>query len=253
MPSIDLNSDLGEGFGPYRIADDEAILDIVSSANIACGAHAGDPVVMDATVRGALKRGVRVGAHIGYTDREGFGRRAMSLSLKELECLTIAQLGALAAVATHAGTHLSHANFHGALGNLSFVDRDVARTLINAVKAFDPKLKFVGLPHTEATRAAEDLGVAVVRSFLADRAYTAQGILVSRNQPGSVIKDHQAVAERVTRMLRDGVVDAIDGTVIPMPAESILIHSDTAGAVELATTIKDSVAAAGYTVRPYAD
>jgi UPF0271 protein len=252
VSSIDLNSDLGEGFGPYRIADDAAIMDIVSSANIACGAHAGDPVVMDTTVREALKRGVRVGAHIGYTDREGFGRRAMSMSLKELECQTIAQLGALAAIAAHAGVQLTHANFHGALGNLSFVDRDVARTLVNAMKSFDPALKFVGLPHTEATKAAQEMGVTVVCSFLADRAYTAQGILVSRNQPGSVIHEHQAVAERVTRMLKEGVVEAIDGTVIPMPAESILIHSDTAGAVELATTIRNAVVAAGYTVQPYA-
>jgi UPF0271 protein len=253
MLSIDLNSDLGEGFGPYRIADDEAILDIVSSANVACGAHAGDPVVMDITVREAIKRGVLVGAHIGYTDREGFGRRAMSMSLKELELLTITQLGALAAVAAHAGTSLSHANFHGALGNLSFVDRDVARTLISAMKAFDPKLKFVGLPHTEATRAAEEFGIPVIRSFLADRAYTAQGILVPRSQPGSVVKDPRAVAERVGRMLRDKVVEAIDGTIVPMPAESILIHSDTAGAVELATIIKRAVLAAGCTIKPYAN
>lgn len=251
MPTIDLNSDLGEGFGPYRIADDETLLDMVSSANIACGAHAGDPVVMDSTVREALKRGVRVGAHVGYTDREGFGRRAMSMSLKELECLTIAQLGALAAIAAHAGAHLSHANFHGALGNLSFVDRDVAYTLLSAMKSFDPDLKFVGLPHTEATKAAEEMGLTVVRSFLADRAYTPQGILVPRKQPGSVIHDHRQVGERVTRMLSEGLVEAIDGTLIPMPAESILIHSDTAGAVDLAKTIKAAVLAAGYTVKPY--
>ncbi len=252
MSSIDLNSDLGEGFGPYRIADDDAILDIVSSANIACGVHAGDPMIMDKTIREAAKRGVLVGAHIGYPDREGFGRRPMPLSLKELELLTITQLGALSAVASNAGTALSHANFHGALGNLSFVDRDVARTLIGAMKAFDPRLKFVGLPHTEATRAAEEQGIAVVRSFLADRAYTAQGILVSRSQPGSVVKEHRAVAERVRRMLAEGVVEAIDGTLVPMPAESILIHSDTAGAVTLAETIRKAVLEAGFTVKSFA-
>ena len=251
MPSIDLNSDLGEGFGPYRIADDDAILDVVSSANIACGAHAGDPVVMDTTVREAMKRRVLVGAHIGYTDREGFGRRAMALSLKELELLTITQLGALSAIANHAGTSLSHANFHGALGSLSFVDRDVARALIGAIKAFDPKLKFVGLPHTEATKAAEAIGITVVRSFLADRAYTSQGILVSRSQPGSVVKDHRAVAERVRRMLTEGIVEAIDGTIVPMPAESILIHSDTAGAVTLAKSIHEAVLEAGFVVEPF--
>lgn len=251
MPTIDLNSDLGEGFGPYRIADDDALLDMVSSANIACGCHAGDPVVMDATVRKAMTRAVRVGAHIGYPDREGFGRRAMSLSLKELEMLTISQLGALSAVARHAGTQLSHANFHGALGNLSFVDSDVARTLIGAMKAFDPSLKFVGLPHTEASREAQAQGVALVRSFLADRAYTPQGILVARNQPGAVVKDPKAVAARVQRVLTDGVVEAIDGTLIPMPTESILIHSDTAGAVELAKVIRNAVEAAGFSVSPF--
>ncbi|TKT76242.1 5-oxoprolinase subunit PxpA [Aquamicrobium sp. LC103] len=251
MTTIDLNSDLGEGFGPYRIADDRALLDMVSSANIACGAHAGDPLVMDETVRLATQRGVIVGAHIGYADREGFGRRAINLSLKELELLTLTQLGALSAIARNAGARLTHANFHGALGNLSFVDRDVARTLLGVVKSFDPALKFVGLPHTEAAREAEAQGIELVRSFLADRAYTPEGILVSRQIAGSVIKDLAMVRRRVMRVLQEGVVEAIDGTLVPMQTDSILIHSDTSGAVELAGAIRSAVLDCGYRVAPF--
>lgn len=248
MPGVDLNSDLGEGFGPYRIADDEALLEIVSSANIACGGHAGDPMVMDETVRRAAGRGVLVGGHVGYPDRVGFGRRSVAMTLKELELLTISQLGSLYAIARNAGARLSHANFHGALGNLSFVDRDVARTLIAAIKAFDPGLAFIGLPHTEAARQAEDQGLRVVRSFLADRAYTPEGTLVGRHVDGAVVRDCSTLKERVEKVLTLGVVDAIDGTQVPMQIDSILIHSDTSGAVELAQTIRSTVIASGFTV-----
>ena len=252
MKTIDLNSDLGEGFGPYRIADDTALLGIVSSANIACGAHAGDPVTMDRTVREALAQGVSLGGHVGYPDREGFGRRAMALSLKELELATVAQLGALAAIAAHAGGRLGHANFQGALGNLSFVDEDVARTLIAAMKAFDDRLAFIGLPHTAAYRQAESQGLRVVASFLADRAYNPDGTLVARGRPGAVVHEREAIRRRVARVLKEKVVETIDGGLLAMPAESILIHSDTAGAVELALTIRQAVLDAGFAVRSFA-
>ena len=176
MNSIDVNSDLGEGFGPYRIAPDADLMPLITSANIACGAHAGDPLIMDETVSLAQTNKVRVGAHIGYPDRENFGRRMMTMTLKELELMTVTQLGALAAIAAHRGAQLTHANFHGALGNLSFADADVARTLIKAMKSFDPSLKFIGLADTEASRIAEEEGIEVVYSFLADRGYSAPAV-----------------------------------------------------------------------------
>lgn len=248
MKTIDLNSDLGEGFGPYRIAQDAALLDIVSSANIACGAHAGDPVIMDQTVRDAMARGVALGGHVGYPDRQGFGRRAIAMSLRELELMTITQLGALAAIAHHAGGRLNHANFHGALGNLSFVDKDVARTLIAAMKAFDPGLSFIGLPHTAAFLEAERQGVRTIASFLADRGYRPDGTLMARGMPGAVVHDAEKIRARVIRVLVEGVVEASDGSLLSMPAQSILIHSDTEGALELAGIISRAVHEAGLEV-----
>lgn len=251
MRTIDLNSDIGEGFGPYRISDDEALLDIISSANLACGGHAGDPNVMFDTSKAALDRGVIIGAHIGYPDREGFGRRALKMSNRELELMTIAQLGALSAIAQHAGHKLTHANFHGALGNLSFVDQDVARTLIQAVKAFDPSLVFVGLPHTQAFFEAERAGLKVAKSFLADRGYLPSGVLAPRGIEGALVKDAEKIRQRLTRVLLEGEVEAIDGSIIEMPIDSVLIHSDTPGAVVLANVIRETVLLAGMEVRPF--
>ena len=245
---IDLNSDLGEGYGAWRMADDAAMLDIVSSANIACGGHAGDPMVMANTIEMAKARKVSAGAHIGYHDLQGFGRRAINLSLRELEVLTLTQLGALAALAAAAGTRLTHANFHGALGNLSFVDEDVARVLIGALHRFDRDLAFIGLPHTAAAREAERQGLRLVNSFLADRAYLPSGTLASRTHPGAVITSSQEIEARITRALEEGKVRTIDGTDIAMPVDSILIHSDTAGAIDLARTIRGSIEKAGFSV-----
>lgn len=249
--AIDLNSDLGEGYGAWEMADDPAMLDIVSSANIACGAHAGDPVVMARTLALAAERNVSVGAHIGYPDRAGFGRRPMQMSAHELEVHALTQLGALTALAEAKGSRLTHANFHGALGNLSFVDQDVARVLIGALRSFDRDLAFIGLPHTAAALEAERQGLRLIRSFLADRAYTPEGHLVSRSVPGAVIHDADAIAQRVQTVLTDGKVTTIEGTEILMPVDSILIHSDTPGAVPLARIIQDSVIAAGFSVRSF--
>lgn len=247
---IDINSDLGEGFGIYRAADDDTILSLVSSANIACGFHAGDPVIMDRTVRRALEQGADVGAHVGYADRQGFGRRHMAIDAHELRLMTLYQLGALRAIAEAAGHRMTHANFHGALGNLSFVDADVAEALLGAMHDFDRNLTFVALPNTEAERAAQRYGLRVVRSFLADRAYDARGLLVLRATPGSVVKDPQAIRERIIRLLQAGEITTIDGSVIPMRVESILVHSDTPGAVTLGRTIRDAVIEAGAEVVP---
>ncbi|OWJ79699.1 hypothetical protein CDV49_05145 [Haematobacter genomosp. 1] len=250
MMKIDINSDLGEGFGIYQAADDDAILSLVSSANIACGFHAGDPVIMDRTVRRALQLGVDVGAHVGYADRQGFGRRAITMDRRELELMTLYQLGALRAIAEAAGHRMTHANFHGALGNLSFVDAEVADALLGAMRAFDRDLAFVALPNTEAERAAQRHGLRVARSFLADRAYDRRGLLVSRATPGSMVKDPQAIRDRVIRMIQAGEIETIEGDVIPMTAESILVHSDTPGAVRLGETIQAAVLEAGAQIVP---
>ncbi|MBV7483807.1 LamB/YcsF family protein [Bordetella sp. BOR01] len=252
MKTIDINSDLGEGFGDYVMADDAAILELITSANVACGFHAGDFMTMHETAVLAKKNGVSIGAHVGYPDRQGFGRRHIAYTAKELELMTLYQLGALSAIAEHAGTRLTHANFHGALGNLSFVDDQVALAALRAFKAFDPGLKFVALPHTAAYRAAQKLGLDIVASFLADRAYTPDGVLVSRKTAGAVIHDPALVRERVQRVLQEGKVRAIDGTDLDMPADSILVHSDTRGAIEIARTIRQAAEDIGCRIAAFA-
>ncbi|WP_417280919.1 LamB/YcsF family protein [Celeribacter sp.] len=250
--TIDLNSDLGEGFGAWHMADDPAMLDIVSSANIACGAHAGDPVVMARTLSLATERGVSAGAHVGYPDLAGFGRRPVQMSARELEVHCFAQLGALTALAEAQGINLTHANFHGALGNLSFADPDVARILISTLRQFNRDLAYIGLPNTAAAFEAERQGLRIIRSFLADRAYTPAGLLVSRQVEGAVIHDPKCIAERVRRVLQDGKLSCIDGTEINMTVDSILIHSDTKGAIPLASLIRNTVETAGFSVKSFA-
>ncbi|MEN8831165.1 5-oxoprolinase subunit PxpA [Pacificibacter sp.] len=251
MRTIDVNSDLGEGFGPYEIAPDETLMPLITSANIACGAHAGDPVVMERTIGFAATHNVRIGGHVGYPDRSGFGRRALSMSLKELELETIAQLGALSAIAEHKGQKLTHANFHGALGNLSFGDADVARTLIAAMKSFDPTLQFVGLPNTEAAIAAEDANIPVIRSFLADRGYVEAGRLAPRGTKGALIKDLKSVEDRVANTLASGKLTLLDGREVPCEFDSVLVHSDTPGSVELAMAIRSGIERAGLSIAGY--
>lgn len=247
---LDLNSDLGEGFGRWRIADDEALLDIISSANVACGYHAGDAVIMGRTVATAKTRGVDIGAHIGFDDLEGFGRRPMDVNAAEFTQHVLYQLGALHAIAKAAGCRVTHMNFHGALGNMASVDRALAETLIGAVAAFDRDLVVSTTPGSETILAAQRAGLRTMGKFLADRAYDTQGRLVSRKIPGSLIKDQAAVARRVSQLLDDGTVDTIDGQRIRIEARSILVHSDTPGAVELATTIRRTIEQGGGRVVP---
>lgn len=251
MKCVDLNSDLGEGFGQYVMADDAAMLGLVTSANVACGFHGGDFMTMHEMSTLAVKNNVALGAHIGYPDRQGFGRRAMTFNPRELEMMTLYQLGALSAIAQQAGARLTHANFHGALGNLSFVDYEVALAGLKAVRAFDRSLKYVGMPHTEAYRAARDLDIEVVTLFLADRAYTPEGVLVSRREPGALIQSPEHIRARVQRVLQEGKVEAIDGSVLDMAVDSILIHSDTPGAVTLAQSVRDAVTAIGWEIRRF--
>jgi UPF0271 protein len=247
---IDINSDLGEGFGPYTIADDAALMGVITSANAACGYHAGDPVIMDRTIRIAREHGVDLGAHVSYPDRMGFGRRQMQMDLHELEMHVLYQLGALDGLARPAGHRITHMNPHGALGNLACADRAVADALVRATASFDPEIAFLVLTGTELETAAREAGLRTFNLFLADRAYTADGQLAPRARPGAVIKDEKAVVARVLRVLADGEVEAIDGETIRVSVQSILVHSDTPGALAMALDIRNAIASAGGTVAP---
>jgi UPF0271 protein len=245
---IDLNADLGEGFGPWRMGEDEALLDIVSSANVACGFHAGDPVIMDRTVRMARARGVDVGAHVGFPDLLGFGRRPMQIEPKELVAYVLYQLSALDGMTRTAGHRMTHMSFHGALGNMAAADAAFAEPLVRAVADFDPML----IVSSSASRAIEDAaarcGLRVRTTFLADRACDDDGLLVPRKLPDSVIHDRDAVLARVRQLLDEGTVTSYSGKKIPMRVHSILLHGDTPGAVELARAVRGVVEQVGRVV-----
>jgi UPF0271 protein len=247
---IDLNADLGEGYGPWRMGEDEVLLDLLSSANVACGFHAGDPAIMARTVQDALRRGVDVGAHVGFPDRQGFGRRPMQIEMAELKSVVVYQLGALAGIARAAGHRMTHMSFHGALGNMAAADAALAGPLVEAVAGFDPNLVILSSSSRAIEDAAARHGLRVASCFLADRAYDDDGLLVPRKLPDSVIKDPDAVLERVRRLLGDGTIVTYSGAVLPMPVRSILLHGDTPGAVVLARTIRGVVEAAGAKVVP---
>lgn len=247
---IDLNADLGEGFGPWTMGEDEALFETISSANIACGFHAGDPLIMARTLRMAQARGIDIGAHVGFPDRQGFGRRVMHIDTEELAAMVVYQLGALAGLARAAGCRMTHMSFHGALGNMVAADATLADPLLRAVADFDPSL----IISSSSSRAIEEAGarhgLVVATSFLADRAYDDQGLLVPRKLPNSVIKDKQAVLARVRQLLDTGMVTTFSGAQIPVAARSILVHGDTAGAVALAQTIRHEIEAHGGRVVP---
>lgn len=247
---IDINSDMGEGFGPYQIADDEALMAQITSANVACGYHAGDPVIMDRTIRLAREHGVDLGAHVSFPDRMGFGRRKIDMALPELECHVLYQLGALDGLARRAGHRITHMNPHGALGNLASADSAIATAVARATMDFDPEIAFLVLPGSALETAALDMGGRVVRLFLADRGYLANGQLAPRSQPGAVIHDPLQVVARVMRVIRDQQIDTVDGQIVPMAVSSVLVHSDTAGAVDLAQRLRDGIAAGGGSILP---
>lgn len=247
---IDINSDMGEGFGHWAVGDDAALMDIVSSANVACGFHAGDAVIMDRTVRMAKERNIAIGAHPGLPDLMGFGRRVIQMEPAELEKHLIYQIGALQAIATAAGHRVTHVSYHAALGNMATADRDIADLLARAIKRIDPNLIVFSMPDTEVERAAERAGLRTHTLFLADRAYDEHANLVPRKKPNSVITSLDAVADRVRRFLDDGTVVSIDGKTLKVRARGILIHSDTPGSVELARTVRRVAQAGGATVTP---
>jgi len=249
--SVDLNSDMGEGFGAYTMGDDEAILNIVSSANIACGFHAGDPEVMARTFALAKARNVAVGAHPGFPDLWGFGRRNMAFSMGEIERLVAYQLGAAQALATWAGHPITHIKAHGALGNLTQTDADVAAAVCRAVKAVDPSLICLAIAMGHQARIAAEMGLQVRSEIFADRAYNDEGHLVSRKLPGAVIHDPDEAAARVVRMVRAQGIETVSGRFIPCAIDSICVHSDTPEAVGIAAHVRRTLEDVGIAIASF--
>jgi len=253
MAAIDLNSDLGESFGPWPMGDDAAMLATVTSANIACGFHAGDPAGILTVLKEAALRGVAVGAHIGYRDLVGFGRRNMDPSSAELVGDTVYQIGALQGLAKAAGTKVRYVKPHGALYNTIAHDARQAADVIEGIKAVDPDLVLMALAGAPIVEQARKAGLTVVCEAFADRAYNIDGSLVSRRLDGSVIHDPQAVAERMLRMVNESRVVAIDGTVIALDAQSICIHGDTPAAISIARTLRQTLEARGVELKSFVD
>jgi len=249
MPTIDLNSDLGESFGRWTLGHDAELMASITSCNIACGYHAGDPEVMRRTVRLAREHGVAIGAHPGLPDLVGFGRRAMSVTAAEVENLVLYQVGALAAIARAEGTRLQHVKPHGALYNMAIKDRGLADGIARAVASFDPSLLLFGLPGTEPLRAGDAAGLPLAAEGFADRNYEADGSLTPRTEPDAVIHDAAAVVTRAVQMAREGVVISRDGEAVPMRVATICTHGDTPGSHTLARRIRDGLERAGIKVR----
>jgi UPF0271 protein len=249
---IDLNSDLGEGFGIWPLTHDDALLSIVTSANVACGFHAGDPTVLRRVTEQAAGRGVSVGAQVAYRDLAGFGRRFIDVDPAELVNDVIYQIAALDGFARVAGTRVRYVKPHGALYNAIVTHAEQAAAVVEAVKSYDASLPVLGLPGSEWLRQAEAAGLTVVREAFADRAYTPEGTLVSRRLPGAVIADAEAVTRRVVQMATEGTITAIDGSTVKVDAQSICVHGDTPGAVEIAQGVRDALVRAGVTLRAFA-
>ncbi|ARO28741.1 LamB/YcsF family protein [Rhizobium sp. NXC14] len=251
MAVIDLNSDLGEGYGAWSMGDDAAMLAVVSSANIACGFHAGDPAGIYRTVKGAAEKGVAVGAHVSYPDRVGFGRRDLDATSEELIADVIYQIGALKGVAAAARTTVRYVKPHGALYNRIANDSRQGRAVIDAIKAVDPSLILVGLAGAPILDLARKEGLVVVAEAFADRAYTPQGQLVSRRQAGAVLHDATHIAERMLQLAREGTLEAIDGSSIKIEAQSICVHGDSPDAVAIAQEVRRRFELEGVEIRSF--
>jgi UPF0271 protein len=249
MASIDLNADLGESFGRWTLGDDRAVLESISSANIACGGHAGDPDVMRRTVRLAREAGVAAGAHPGFADLNGFGRRELAVSPEEVENLVLAQVGALSGIAAAEGVRLRHVKPHGALYTMAVRNRDLAEAICRAVATFGSELMLFAPPGSELLRAGEAAGLAVAAEGFADRSYETDGSLTPRSRPGAVLHDPALVTERAVRMARHGVVTAASGKDIPMRVATLCVHGDTPGAQQLARRLREALAGHGIKVR----
>jgi UPF0271 protein len=247
---IDLNSDLGESFGPWRMGQDEEAMRSITSANIACGFHAGDPGVMRRTVRLAREHGVAVGAHPGFPDLVGFGRRELNATPQEVEDLVLYQVSALAGIAHAEGMRLQHVKAHGALYNMAASNAALADAIARAVASFDRSLIVLGLPGSELIRAGERAGLRTAAEGYADRAYEPDGSLASRRKPGSVIHDPAVVVSRVVKMIKEGGVTATDGTWLKLRVDTICTHGDTTGSHELIRRLRAALEADGVRVLP---
>jgi len=249
---IDINADLGEAFGAWTMGQDEALLAAITSASVACGYHAGDPVVMRRTVGLARAHGVAVGAHPGFPDLVGFGRRELAATPEEVEAFVLYQISALAGIARAAGVRLQHVKPHGALYAMACRDRTLADAIARAVAALDPTLILFGLPGSALIDAGREAGLAVAAEVFADRAYQPDGSLASRRRPGSVVHDPAIVVSRAVRMARDREITATDGSVITVEADTVCVHGDTDGAAGLALQVRRGLERAGIEVRPLA-
>jgi UPF0271 protein len=252
MKTLDLNCDMGEGLGAWKMGDDAALLDHVTSANIACGFHAGDPGTIHRTVELALKKGVAVGAHPSLPDLQGFGRRRMNVSAEEAYDMVLYQIGALAGFATACGGKLAHVKPHGALYNMAAKDGKLAQAIARAVKDFDPRLVLFGLAGSELVRAGEQAGLKTANEVFADRTYQADGSLTPRTQPDAMLHDAETAIAQVRRMVREGRVRSQQGSDVLVQADTLCIHGDEPNAVEFARRIRQALDADGVRVAPVA-
>ncbi|MFW5470178.1 LamB/YcsF family protein [Knoellia sp. CPCC 206435] len=248
---IDLNSDLGESLGTWQLGNDTAMLDLITSANVACGFHAGDSLTLRETCAQAVERDVVIGAQVGYRDLVGFGRRFIDMDPAELTADVIYQVGALQALAGVAGGRVAYVKPHGALYNAIVHHEAQAEAVVRAVVAVDVTLPVLGLPASVFLRRAEAAGLRTVTEAFADRAYTPEGTLVSRREPGAVLHDPHDVAQRMVRLATDGVVTAVDGTEVAVRADSICTHGDSPGAVEMAGAVRAALTGAGVTIAAF--
>jgi len=252
QPVIDLNSDLGESFGAWRVGDDEAMFAIVSSANIACGYHAGDALTMAESVGRAIRHGVALGAHPGYRDRVGFGRRALDTSPAEIAAELLVQLGALDGVARGAGIRVRYVKAHGALYHRLAADEPAAYAFVDAIARYDPALSVLGPPSSALERAAGAAGLRFAREAFIDRGYVADGSLVPRGEPGAVVDDPAAAADRALELAETGAITADDGSRVELIPDSLCLHGDTPGAIAMARAVREALEAAGIDIRSFA-
>ena len=252
LKTIDLNADLGESFGPWKMGADEQMLEIVTSANVACGFHAGDPLVMTNTVQACVKNAVRIGAHPGFDDLNGFGRRRMAdPDHRQVAASIVYQVGALAAIAVSCDAQVTHVKLHGALANMASEDKALAQCFVGAVQSFNPSLAIVAMAATPLQSQAEKAGAVVLREVYADRAYNDDGTLVSRNLPGAVIHDPAAAADRVLEMIETQSVTSVNGVRVPVKPETVCVHGDNKAAVMMAAELRNAIEAAGVSVGGY--
>jgi 5-oxoprolinase (ATP-hydrolysing) subunit A len=251
VAGIDLNADLGESFGVWRLGDDDAMLGIVTSANVACGFHAGDPAGLLQVCRLAAERGVRIGAQVSYRDLAGFGRRFIDIAAEDLVADVVYQIGALQAIAHASGSTVSYVKPHGALYNTIVINREQGAAVAEAVHLVDATLPVLGMSGSAFFDEATRLGLRTVPEAFADRAYRSDGQLVSRREPGAVLRDPAAIAERVVAMVTSGQVTSIDGAQIAVSVESVCVHGDSPGAVQIATAVRDQLAAADIDIRSF--